>query len=390
MNTNILLTGGRAPVTLELARLLSQAGYNIFIAESLKHHLCRHSQAITKNFLVPPPRQNPQAYISALIDIIKQEKINLLIPTCEEIFYIATGLKELSLFCQVFTETLDKLNLLHHKYEFICLVEKIGLLTPKTWLVENQTELNQVLKTLPLEKIILKPVYSRFANNIQILTKPFLEIPDLDIQKNQPWVIQEFIEGQHYCSYSIVHQGEIKAMAVYPTIFTDNKSSCVYFQAIEHPQIYQWVKTLVQAIQFTGQIAFDFIQTANGDLYPLECNPRSISAIHLFQPSDKLEQAFFNTTNHIIQPTTKQPTMIAMAMIIYSLWSAIFKNQFTNWFKNFINSKDVIFRFSDPLPSLHLSIILFQFWRISRKYNISLQQATTVDIEWNGEQICKY
>jgi predicted ATP-grasp superfamily ATP-dependent carboligase len=388
LNTNILLTGGRAPVTLDLARLFSQAGYKVFVAESLKNHLCSYSQTVTKNFLVPPPRQNTQAYISALIDIIKQEKISLLIPTCEEIFYIAAGLNELTLFCQVLTEPLDKLNTLHNKYEFICLVEKIGLLTPKTWLVETQQDLQQVLtlSTTP-KKIILKPVYSRFANNIEIFTKPINKIPNLDINNNRPWVAQEFINGQQYCSYNIAHQGQITAIAVYPTIFTDNKGACVYFQAIEHPKIAQWVKTFIEKIKFTGQIAFDFMETSTGDLYPLECNPRAISAIHLFQPHDKLDQAFFNNTDTIIKPTSQQNSMIAMAMFIYSLFPSILSNQFGNWLKRFISSKDVIFRLSDPLPALNLWLIIMQFWQISRKNGISLQQASTQDIEWNGEEI---
>jgi predicted ATP-grasp superfamily ATP-dependent carboligase len=382
-----LLTGGRAPVTLDLARLFSQAGYKVFIAESLKHHLCSYSQAVTKNFLVPPPRQNPQAYISALIEIIKQEKIRLLIPTCEEIFYIAAGLKELSLFCQVFTEPLDKLNILHNKYEFICLVEKIGLLTPKTWLLKTQQDLEQFLNSSIPQKIVFKPVYSRFASHVQIVTKPVEKIPPLDIHTTRHWVAQEFIHGKHYCSYSITHQGQIKAMAVYPTIFTAGKGSCVYFAAIEHPKICQWVNTFVKSIQFTGQIAFDFIETPDGDLYPLECNPRTISAIHLFQSNDHLEQAFLNITDKIIQPTSGQSSMIAMAMIIYSLFPAILSNQFPDWLRKFLNSRDVLFRLSDPLPSLHIWIILLQFLQMSRQKSISLQQASTQDIEWDGEEI---
>lgn len=374
-------------MTLDLARLLSQAGYKVFIAESLKHHLCSYSKAVTKNFLVPPPRQNPQAYISALIDIIKQENIGLLIPTCEEIFYIAAGLNELSLFCQVLTEPLEKLNILHNKYEFICLVEKIGLLTPKTWLIKTPQDLQQVLNSSTLQKIVLKPVYSRFASHVQIITKSVEKITHLDIHTNRPWVAQEFISGKHYCSYTMAHQGQIKAMAVYPTIFTAGKGSCVYFSAVEHPKICQWVTTFVKSIQFTGQIAFDFIETSTGDLYPLECNPRAISAIHLFQKSDQLEQAFFNITDKIIQPKSQQSSMIAMAMIIYSLLPAILSNQLADWLKKFINSRDVIFRLSDPLPSLHIWIILLQFLQMSLQKGISLQQASTQDIEWDGEEI---
>jgi predicted ATP-grasp superfamily ATP-dependent carboligase len=387
LNTNILLTGGRAPVTLDLARLLSKAGYNIFVAESLKHHLCSYSRAVIKSFLVPPPRINPTGYINALVEIIKQEKINLIIPTCEEIFYISSGLNTLSLYCQVFAEPLEKLNSLHNKWEFICSVEKLGLSAPKTWLIQSPEDLEKVLALATPTKIVLKPVYSRFASNVHILSKPIDKIPPLEIHADKTWVAQEFISGKHYCSYSIVHQGDIKAMAIYPTIFTAGKGSCVYFESIENPAIFQWVKTFVYALQFTGQIAFDFIETDEGNLYPLECNPRAISAIHLFQDSDNLHQAFFNTTNRIIQPQSQQSSMIMMAMILYGLASAISSSRLGDWFKKITTSQDVILRLSDPLPFFHLWLVLLQFWGMSRKFGISLQQASTQDIEWDGEEI---
>jgi len=390
LNTNILLTGGRAPVTLELARLLSKAGYNVFVADSLKHHLCSYSRSVVKNFLVPPPRFDPTGFINALREIIKQEKISWLIPTCEEIFYISNGLSQFTALCEVFAEPLERLNSFHNKWEFIGKVQQLGLPAPQTWLIQSHKDLCNVLEKLTPVKVVLKPVYSRFASNVHILTKPVATIPSLEIHPQKAWIAQEFITGKHYCTYSIAHQGKLTAHAVYPTIFTAGAGSCVYFESIEHPQLCNWVKTFVQAEQFTGQIAFDFIEAEDGTLYPLECNPRAISAIHLFQASDRLEQAFFNTTDRIIQPKSQQSSMIAMAMIVYSLASAISSHRLGDWFKKFVTSKDVIFWLSDPLPFFHLWIVLLQFWQMSRNNGISLQQASTRDIEWDGEEIGKW
>lgn len=383
MNTKILLTGGRAPVTLELARLLAKAGYSVFVAESLKHHLCSHSRAVTRNFWVPPPRFDPQGFINALIEIIQQEKIDLLIPTCEEIFYIASGLSSLTPYCQVFVEPLEKLNALHNKWTFIQKVEALGLPTPKTWFLQTPEDLKEVLE----RPVILKPVYSRFASNVHILTQPISAIPNLDIHPGKSWVAQEFMTGKQYCTYSIAHQGQLTAHAAYPVGYTAEKGSCIYFESIEHPQLLAWVKTFVQAEQFTGQIAFDFIQAEDGTVYPLECNPRAISAIHLFQSSDKLEQAFLNPQNPLVQPQPQKSSMLAMAMILYGLLPAIAAQQFQDWFRKFTASQDVILQLSDPMPFFSLWLILLQFGQISQSCGISLQQASTQDIEWNGEDI---
>ncbi|MUG99514.1 ATP-grasp domain-containing protein [Scytonema sp. UIC 10036] len=387
MNTNILLTGGRAPVTLDLARLLSVASYKVFVADSIKHHLCTASRAVVKNFLVPPPRINPTGYIEALLEIIKQENITFLIPTCEEIFYISHKLSQLTPYCQVFAEPLEKLNRLHNKWQFINRVQQLGLAAPQTWLVNSHQDLLDVLDLPSPRKIVLKPVYSRFASQVHILSKPVSEIPSLQINLNKAWVAQEFISGKHYCTYTIAHQGKVVAHAVYPTIFTAGKGSCIYFESVEHSGLLEWVKTFVEAEEFTGQVSFDFIEADDGVLYPLECNPRAISAIHLFDRADGLERAFFNNTNSIIQPKVGQRTAIAMAMIVYGLPSAIGSGRLGGWLNMFVRTKDVVFRLSDPLPFFHLWIVLFQFIQMSCRSGLTLQQVSTQDIEWDGEEI---
>jgi len=93
---NVLLTGGRAPATLELARIFHSAGHQVFLAESVSGSLTANSRAVAASFLIPPPRQQPKDFIRALIEIICQNKIDLLIPTCEEAFHVARGYAELS------------------------------------------------------------------------------------------------------------------------------------------------------------------------------------------------------------------------------------------------------------------------------------------------------
>src|SRR4051794_1320298 len=111
----ILLTGGRAPATLELARIFHAAGHQLFMAESVRCHLARPSRAIVRNYLVPPPNQAPNQYIEALRSIICHEGIDLLLPTCKEIFWIAKGSAALTDYCIVFAEEIERLRPLHHK-----------------------------------------------------------------------------------------------------------------------------------------------------------------------------------------------------------------------------------------------------------------------------------
>ncbi|WP_019639184.1 hypothetical protein [Paenibacillus fonticola] len=407
----ILLTGGRAPATLDLARQLAAAGHQVYMAESCPVHLCVHSRAIVRNYSVPKPNEDSDGYISALQEIIMLEKIDWLIPTCEEIFFVARGLERLSQHCCVFTDSLDKLRRLHSKWEFIGQTREFGLLAPATSLLTSQKDVKAAL-AVP-GRWVFKPVYSRFAAKVFMVQTRVAstvakgeknkepdetEIPDeaeiLEKMKHlspqQPWVAQQFMEGTAYCSYSIAKQGKLTAHAVYPVKFTAGPGACISFEAVHHPEIDRWVQHFVSSERFTGQISFDFIVTDAGQVYSIECNPRATSGIHLFRAEDQLDQAFFYTEEgpeQIITPHPGHKAIISLAMLSYGLLSIRSWFKFKEWLRLLMGGKDVVFRLRDPQPFLQQFKLLWWNVKVSRQQHISILEASTHDIEWNGEEV---
>lgn len=376
---NILLTGGRAPATLELARAFHRAGHTVFMAESLRGHLSQPSAAVKANFVVPAPRQNKEAFFVALKQIIIENKIDLLIPTCEEIFYVSMGRDKLP--CTVFAEPIRKLNMLHNKWTFIVNAISFDLYAPETILISNQDDVLHAYAHW--RKLILKPIYSRFAARTLIL--PPLQKALSTLTFDSPWVAQEFIEGQQYCTYSVCINGVVHAHTAYPSRFTAGQGATIAFEHVEHPAIFNWVKKFVRENHFTGQIAFDFVQAPNGQLYALECNPRATSGVHLLASNPLFVDAFFDPKPGCVTPLDKSSHMLSAAMLIYALPAAIKNGDFFNWLKTFFTSNDVIFDFKDPLPFLLQLRSILTYLALARKNGISPLEASTFDIEWNGE-----
>ena len=370
---NILLTGGRAPATLELARAFNHAGHSVFMAESLRGHLSQPSNAIKANFVVPAPRQETDAYLFALKKIVEENQIDLLIPTCEEVFYTAMAHNELT----VFTESIQKLNQLHNKWSFY------NSHTPDTMLIRNRNDMLRAFAQW--RKLVLKPVYSRFASRTLIL--PPIQKALSMLKFDSPWIAQEYIEGQAYCTYSVCHSGHITAHTTYPSHFTAGQGATIVFEHVDHPEIFEWVKSFVEAKQFTGQIAFDFIQTSAGQLFVLECNPRATSGVHLLASHPRFAESFFNSKMDCITPVDHRSYMLSTAMLVYGLPDAIRKNNLAQWMKTFFSSKDVMFDFKDPLPFLLQFKSLLAYLKLAREKNISPLEASTFDIEWNGERL---
>lgn len=377
--STILLTGGRAPVTLDLARAFHRAGHVVYVAESLRGHITEPSAAIKAHFEVPAPRQETEAFLAALKSIIEAYQIELLIPTCEEVFHIAKGLDALP--CRVFTEPLAKLDGYHNKWKFVVKAGECDLRVPESLLVTRQDDLLYAYANW--SKVVLKPVYSRFAARTLIL--PSLKEALSTLTFEEPWIAQEYIEGQQFCSYSVCQNGRITAHVVYPTIFTAGQGATIAFQPVQHAAIYEWVKTFVEYYKVTGQMAFDFIQTPNGHVVALECNPRATSGLHLLTDNPQFVDSFLFTDIPCVTPYESTSRMLGTAMLMYGLPASLFNGQFGAWLKTFFHSDDVLLDFHDPLPFLLQWRSILSYVLLGRKQGISALEASTFDIEWNGE-----
>lgn len=385
----VLLTGGRAPVTLELARLFHAAGHEVHVAESLSQHLCRASKAVHRNHAVPSPRFDREGFLSALEAIIRAEGIDLLIPTCEEVFHVSAGLGRLP--CDVLAPSREQLRRLHSKWQFIADLDarretgKVsGIRLPRTLLVDGPDSLESALDAFPLgSKVVFKPVFSRFGTFVQV-HRVGDRLPNLDASPLQPWVAQEFVPGTMVCSYAVAREGHLLAFAAYRGDYTAGPGASIYFAPFEHPAIGAFVRAFVAYERYSGQIAFDFIES-DGAFYPLECNPRATSGVHLFRPEDGLVEALLGTRDTTARPHPDTRSQLTLAMWLYALPKLRTLPSLARWARDLKRAKDVLYRPEDPGPFLQQLVLLGELGRIARRERLSLIEASTWDIEWNGD-----
>ncbi|NYV65164.1 ATP-grasp domain-containing protein [Bacillus sp. Gen3] len=377
----VLITGGRAYSTIELARLFERYGIEVHIAESLEHCMIKKSKAVSGYHLVASPKTHLALYIEQLITIIEKEGIELLIPTCEEIFFIAKEKERFPLSCKVLTDSFDTLLALHNKYTFIQKAREIGLNVPQTFLIESQEQWNDQLNKLGNESYIAKPVFSRFSSKLWFF--PDNKGTSVSVNEKYPWVIQKLIEGKQYCTYSFVQQGNILAHCTYPSIYKVGMGATTVFQYEQVKSIETWVSAFVKKLNFSGQIAFDFIQTKDGEVYPIECNPRLTSGIHLFRGTDIVE-CFLGRRQELVFPV-KNRTMIIYPTWVLSVISFMKIAGVREYFRMLVTSKDVLFDIRDIGPFFYQFRFLLELNKIRRKRGISLVDATTFDISWDGD-----
>ena len=84
-----LVLSARAPVALDWARQIVAAGHEVYLADYGAGNLGRASGLAQSFWTLPAPADAPLAFIQRLQQILAQERIDWLIPTCEEVFCVA-------------------------------------------------------------------------------------------------------------------------------------------------------------------------------------------------------------------------------------------------------------------------------------------------------------
>ena len=261
----------------------------------------------------------------------------------------------------------------------------MGFPVPETLLVGSSDEL--LLAFAQWEKLIFKPVYSRFASRTLIGPTIKEALNAVTFNSTAQWIAQELVEGSLICTYSVAQRGRLTAHIAYRSNFTSGKGAKIGFQQLTHEATFDWVRRFVAAVGFTGQIAFDFIETDQGEVMALECNPRATSGVHLLASYPDFVNAFLDDSMPCFSPCGEDSAMLSTGMLVYALKPAINENEIGRWLSAFFSSRDVIFDVLDPLPFLLQWRSFLLYRKVGKIKGLSPLAASTFDIEWNGEQM---
>lgn len=378
---HVLILGARAPACLEWARVFDAAGWRVTVADSLAWPLARASRAAHGFLRLPEPRRSPARWTEAIAQAVRREGITLVLPTCEEAFYLSHGRDRIP--CRVFTSGFALMHRLHHKGWFAEMTRGWPVQAPTTVLLRSPADL------APLRAAsrdwVFKPAYSRFATQTLIRPAP----PRLDAVRPteaQPWVAQRFVAGREHCSYSLLVDGRVTAHACYHPRYRVGRGSGIWFEPTDPAPVRALVERLGAETGYTGQLAFDVIEAADGRCHVLECNPRATSGVHLLggRP-EALVAALLGEGGEggtAVLGGDGAPRAVALAMLLFAAPRHGLTRRF--W-RDYAAAADVVTRPGDraPLPAQWLGLAEVTGRALAR--GIGLLPAATADIEWDGQ-----
>jgi hypothetical protein len=382
MADRVLITGARAPAALDIARSFKAAGFEVHMADSSPSRLSASSRAVTKMHRLPSPRRDFAGFRQAASDIIFHIKPTVVVPTCEEVFYLATlGAPDVP----VFAPSPALLQRLHSKHAFNLDAADIGLATPETTRMTSADDLAPLLG----DDLVFKPEYSRFGT--QTLISPSRDARlGLRPTPQAPWVAQRRVYGREVCFYAVSVDSKLTAFSAYQSPWKFKGGAGYAFETLVpalHDQLLEIARVLAQRLIPKGQFACDLIVDAENVAWLLECNPRATSGVHFFGRSPALALAMLGDASTPLLVRDATARHVGPALWFHGLPAAITQRRMGEWRARRRESVDVI---SAPHDRAPVAGALRDSMRMAMRAILqgkTLTEISTIDIEWNGEPL---
>ncbi len=370
----VLLTLGRLPKGLDIARSFAAAGWRVVVAEPFGWHLTGLSRAVARSHIVTAPNTQPIAYLDDLSRIVEDEDVSLVVPISEETMHVAALKGRLPGGVELFTVTQDSVLKLHDKLQFARLVGELGLPMPRTAALGT----GEALDIVEAGPAIVKNRCGASGSGFAVVEQCSC-LPD----GSDGLLVQEQLSGEEISTFSIVHGGQVSATVVYRPVIRDGTVSTV-FERIENTAAEAVATRIAEACHHTGFLSFDMMVGETDEVAAFECNPRATSGIHFLETAD--------IARAILEPDfcprfAKHRVMQQAYPTLTLLWGAIGRwPRYRRIAKALFTSRDVTWSWRDPLPFFLMTPATWPLLRQTLFEGRSLGEAAIHDIGWFSPQ----
>ena len=291
MARSVLITGARAVATLDLARDFAAAGWQVHLADSRVSRMVRWSRLAASHHIYPPPRQEGEAFRRRVAALVEEQNIDLVVPTCEEVFHLAAPSLAQALGTRLFAPDLATLRQLHDKFAFARACDGWDLPAPESHLLESPADVARFAGEA--REWVFKPCFTRFGD--AALVGPALQtLERIAPTPAAPWLAQRRIIGREVAFYAVAHHGKLTAFAAYASEWRLGGGATYAFEPqgdADQAMLHDLAAQLAASASLHGQFACDVMIDAQGRSFLIECNPRATSGVHLLTGEGALVRA---------------------------------------------------------------------------------------------------
>ena len=380
----VLVTSSRMPFVVDMIRKLVEQGVTVYTADTFASAPGSHVKGVAGHFVTASPAHATPQFIDDVEKIVVDHEIDMIIPSFEEAFYLATAHERLSKVTELFVGSFEHLAQLHDKLTFQRMCTEIGLPTPNTKVATTDEEFKAEVASR--DQWFARACFSRggvsLATNAGVLAGR-RSVDDVHPTVDNPWIVQNFVEGPMVCSYTVFHHGKVTAHSEYQAPRQWKDATGIEFEAVDAKESLDIVGKLGEHLGYNGQLSFDYVRGPEG-LTMIECDPRPTDGI-LLLPADVVTGAITNPDFAQTLAVTGQKIELRWAVAAQIFTES--PKKMPKSIHDLFHVKDATFSVHDWMPTMYSLLSLGHFEKDALKLHQHMFEVMTEDIDWNGTPI---
>jgi len=200
----VLVTDAGRGSAIAMIRSLGRRGHRVIAADSEPGSLGFRSRYTDRICLYPSPTKDPRGFVTALLDAVSAEQVDLLIPVTDDtILPLSAGRELFNGSCRLALPAADALEITTNKMKTLELAARLGVPTPRTAVATSVEEACDAAAQFEWP-IVIKPLASRLFRNQQCIEhlsvgyaqdRAGLESSVREFVGRTPVLMQEYIRG---------------------------------------------------------------------------------------------------------------------------------------------------------------------------------------------------
>ena len=285
-----IVTFGRSYQALAAVQSLGRQGIEVVVCDEAPMMAAQFSKYAIAKFLHPPAKSDPQGYLDAMEENVKRFKTEgdgdyVLMPIHEQTRLLAEHASRFLPHCKLAAPPFPAIDQVDPKHKLTSTARRLGLPVPKTLQIENEEQLDSVVKDFRFPVFLKLPHTSgglglqKVARAEDLAEAYRATVTEFDVshQDHRP-LIQEAVPGDDYCVTVLVDRGTVKAALSYRNVKTYPWAggSGAIRETVDAAPCVEIATQLLTSIGWHGVAEVDFMWDGNSgsDPYLIEVNPR--------------------------------------------------------------------------------------------------------------------
>lgn len=281
----VLVTDAGRGSALAIIRSLGHSGWRVIAADSDERSLGFRSRYARERLRYPPPETAPREMIAALLQAARDRSVDLIIPATDAVILpLSQARDQFEGVCALALPEPAALEVVTNKLKTIELAERLGVPTPRTYLVHTAQEAVEKGHLLSWP-VVLKPQVSRLYREqaaIEAYTVCYAENCDHLAEQMRrfegrcPVLLQEYCCGVGQGVELLMHQGRPLAAFQHRRLreIPINGGASAFRESVPlDPTLYRYSIRLLEALNWTGLAMVEF-KVGQGGAKLMEINGR--------------------------------------------------------------------------------------------------------------------